>query len=1267
MACGRADVAERDKGLVAERDKGLVHGARLPASDTGAESGSLRIVRLLIDKILSEDSSDALSSDALCRGQEAGLEAQATSSGCDGVVYANGTVLPREGARGVGKMDGLNVGGHFASTLVAAHLWWRVMRVQRRRAKARADPRHPLAAPACLEAGALQELLLDVKAQRAQHLLWLLASAGADLCKAGARAGWTRGANATLSAAQVLQHVMVLMCDVRELSGVSAREGAGGDEGAEVQAAGGEQVSACLEWREMWAVACVPGDVMGADVMGRSPLHSAALAGNAGALQVLLAARANVAAQDWRGWTPLHVAANRGHSSCVQALLSFAGSLHDKKHVPQGEPAFGGVPLPQSARNLAQLVDGMGRSPLHLWSYSKHKKAQAGTGAGVSRAFKLLVLASRCVFSSELDGGWTQLHVCAAKGSSDEWLFMAQSLPEADVSLSEGSTEGRSAVAVAAATGNTAIVQAFVRHRMGPLDQTDARGRTLLDLVCFHSLPMPAEDLEPMWHAVSVLSRWPPRPSIPFVNLIHSLGDHSREGEQGSGGKGLNEVLADESLLSLAAGWGDVVTVKRLLDLRASPDSASLHVRQPSEYQSGPEGQGVGERTRHAGLPLVSRKAPLVVACRRGDQDLVRVLVQRGHARLDLLTTSCGLHAYARRSVEEGASPRAMWCERTLWSGGRETPVVTCLRHHYFDLALVLLRRKASCDVGWVRDPAACLMHQDMPTKNLSALMILMLLAPSRDASSACLSSVTCRVWEQMADAMVIHGLVTDEAVLQEGLRFVDNVTAAKHLSRLGLSVVAKASADARRARSSAQGAGRTDAASGDVLVDLLSLVCARGYSECGAGLIKGLSESSVATLRAAGRLQQPLRIAMRTGDTLMIRLLLPRICPVLPARAAHSTDICLLDLTPSTWWVRGSIARLAGEVWPQHSVLLDALQEGRWEAVVELVEYLGKLLSLSSAESGARNFAFGADAAGAQDASAHAAHLEDNPPRPVPAARATGPGREQMFGLWVKEGLVAARQVALGRTTDVERVERACAPILSLLDGLPPEREHVTSAAVGGAAPVLSGHIGGAWRFEADSLLPHFPMYEHGGGLDANSERILEAMQHVVDVAHPRAASAKHISNQVLAGEPGDDAGNGGHASGLGMRKRQTSAATEQLRQSAESHGFALALDSSTDDDGEGDEKQRRGNEVDQSTRAPAAAVARPSRRARIAAMRKLGVSRSKEAQTPLAVKRCEQARHDSLVHHQRQLVRCVAEREGLHVPLGVRILLMRRLAQVR
>jgi hypothetical protein len=145
--------------------------------------------------------------------------------------------------------------------------------------------------------------------------------------KGGARAGLTHGRNATLSAAQVLKHVMSLMCDVGELSAIDARKAPPGRSGTEEQTTGGKEVAACLEWRELWAVACVPGDVMGSDVMGRSPLHSAALAGNAGALQVLLAAGANVASQDWRGWTPLHVAANHGHTACVDVLLSFAGAL----------------------------------------------------------------------------------------------------------------------------------------------------------------------------------------------------------------------------------------------------------------------------------------------------------------------------------------------------------------------------------------------------------------------------------------------------------------------------------------------------------------------------------------------------------------------------------------------------------------------------------------------------------------------------------------------------------------------------------------------------------------------------------------------------------------------------------------------------------------------------------------------------------------------------------------------------------------------------
>jgi ankyrin repeat protein len=1232
-----------------------------------------------------------------------------------------GVVSSTQGVLGAGKIDELNGGGLRASCLVAAHLWRRVMRVHRRRSRVsldrtRPDPWH--AARTCpdpcnahdasslLETGALEELLRDVKVERAQHLLWLLAATGADLCKGGARAGLTRGGNATLSAAQVLKHVMSLMCDVGELSAIAARKAPPGRSGTEVQATGGKEVAACLEWRELWAVACVPGDVMGADVMGRSPLHSAALAGNAGALQVLLAAGANVASQDWRGWTALHVAANHGHTACVDVLLSFAGALDDTEHRSKGvdmavprhtseeDHQVVGAPFmqsAQSARNLAQIVDGMGRSPLHVWSYLKHKKSEGGTDGGVSRAFKLLVLASRCTFSHELDGGWTQLHVCGANGSSQDWLYMAQSLAAADVTLPERSSQGRSAVAVAAATGNTAIVETFVRRRMGPLDLTDARARTLLDLVCVHSLPLAADCLELLWHAVSVLGRWPLGVSVPLVNLIHSIGNQSREGKKASSAPALDQVLADESLLSIASASGNVATVKRLLDLRASPDSVS-RARQPSEHQGVPAGHVRGESGRDGGLALVSNKEPLVVACRRGHEELVRVLVQRGGARVDMLSTSCGVDAY-RQCMEEGSSRRAMWCERMLWTGGRETPVVTCLRHRYFDLALVLLRTQADCDVGWVRDPAAGLNHQDFTTAKMSALMVLMLLAPCRDASSVCLPSVVCRVWEQIADAMVIHGLVTDDAVLQEGLRFVDGAAAGRHLTELGLSVVGKVSSNGRLGSRMPHADPPKRPPSGQVVVDLLSLVCARGYSECAAGLIKGLSESSVASLRAAGRLEQPLRIAMHTGDTLIIRLLVSRVCPVIPARSPHSAGICLIDMAASSSWVRGSVARHAEQVW-QHSVLLDALHAGRWEAIVELVEYLAKLLSMSESESGARNLAFGGhEAAGHHASSIHTASsmhhaaspaaaledgargvrdvgargagdvgLEHRPPQSASAARFTGPRREEMFGLWVKEGLVSPRIMPLGIHTDARKVERACAPIYSLLDGLSPESLDVRSGEVGGGAQEQRGHVvhecmdvlhgwrfdsGSLRRFDADSSFGHRPMYEHGGGLDANSERILNAMQHVVDMR-----GLENVDTRMETKKP------------------QTSADTDKL-QSADANVFASALDSSTDDN-EDEQKQQqeeeaKDNQLQQSILGLPAAGARGSRRSRIGEMRKHGVARAKEAQTPLAVKRLEEARHHSLVHHQRQLVRCVAQREGLQVPLGVRILLIRRLAQVR
>eukprot|EP00753_Platysulcus_tardus_P002443 PLAT11661.19.p1 GENE.PLAT11661.19~~PLAT11661.19.p1 ORF type:complete len:692 (-),score=367.16 PLAT11661.19:177-2204(-) len=59
----------------------------------------------------------------------------------------------------------------------------------------------------------------------------------------------------------------------------------------------------------------------------RTPLHTAALSGNAAALAALLALRPDVEPRDVRGCTPLLRAAQRGHDACVDLLLRAGASL----------------------------------------------------------------------------------------------------------------------------------------------------------------------------------------------------------------------------------------------------------------------------------------------------------------------------------------------------------------------------------------------------------------------------------------------------------------------------------------------------------------------------------------------------------------------------------------------------------------------------------------------------------------------------------------------------------------------------------------------------------------------------------------------------------------------------------------------------------------------------------------------------------------------------------------------------------------------------
>ena len=137
-------------------------------------------------------------------------------------------------------------------------------------------------------------------------------------------------------------------------------------------------------------------------------------------MEILLDARCDPCVQDWRGWTALHVAANQGHVACVEVLLSFVARVGGSE---EGGPVVG----QEGALQLARLVDGLGRTALHVWSYTRELRSFAsseaareattgkvGEALSVSRAFQLLVRASWCSFSKEVDGGWTPLHASAA-------------------------------------------------------------------------------------------------------------------------------------------------------------------------------------------------------------------------------------------------------------------------------------------------------------------------------------------------------------------------------------------------------------------------------------------------------------------------------------------------------------------------------------------------------------------------------------------------------------------------------------------------------------------------------------------------------------------------------------------------------------------------------------------------------------------------------------------------------------------------------------
>jgi ankyrin repeat protein len=74
------------------------------------------------------------------------------------------------------------------------------------------------------------------------------------------------------------------------------------------------------------------------DKYGKSPLHSASLAGHLPVMQTLISAKANLNLQDNKGRTPLFSATLHSRTSAVRILLANGALAHLKPHSPPFTP-----------------------------------------------------------------------------------------------------------------------------------------------------------------------------------------------------------------------------------------------------------------------------------------------------------------------------------------------------------------------------------------------------------------------------------------------------------------------------------------------------------------------------------------------------------------------------------------------------------------------------------------------------------------------------------------------------------------------------------------------------------------------------------------------------------------------------------------------------------------------------------------------------------------------------------------------------------------
>jgi ankyrin repeat protein len=212
-----------------------------------------------------------------------------------------------------------------------------------------------------------------------------------------------------------------------------------------------------------------------ANAQGCTALYTTAAAGQHAAVQMLLAAGANVDAPAKKtGWTPLYAAAAADRQAVVQLLLAAGANTN------AAETEKGWTPL-----YAAAAADKHGLVQLLLAAGANVDAAETKNGwtplyaAAVSKKHglvQLLLEAGANVNAAEAQSGWTSLHAAAHTGC----VQMMDRLLAAGANMDAVSKQGRTPLFEAAIAGNIHVMKLLLSKGANPKVHDVCR-RTMLE------------------------------------------------------------------------------------------------------------------------------------------------------------------------------------------------------------------------------------------------------------------------------------------------------------------------------------------------------------------------------------------------------------------------------------------------------------------------------------------------------------------------------------------------------------------------------------------------------------------------------------------------------------------------------------------------------------------------------------------------------------------------------------------------------------------